>query len=164
MSPASTERWSEDESWFFGGNKLDCFLMRNNSQQSMGQMCPEERVKARSDCSIFGVKVEEVSGNVLMTFCRCDGSVAMWMRCGWGHLVGKWLGQFLLQSTGTVWEWWRCKWWREGGRVKVCVSVSIVWVTALRHNWCVKRDISSCTTKCARPTSWTHKHTHVCTN
>lgn len=28
-------------------------------------------------CSISGVKVEEVIGNVLMTFCDCDDCVAM---------------------------------------------------------------------------------------
>lgn len=27
-------------------------------------------------CSIFGVKVEEVAGNVLMTFCDCDDCTA----------------------------------------------------------------------------------------
>lgn len=94
-------------------------------------------------CSILGVKVEEVTANVLMAFCDdcvtvgfCGNVVMTAAEVIWW--VNDW-GRFLLQSVGKAWEWW-CWWWRWGrGILKMCVSVCFTTpqIIGLRHKWCV---------------------------
>lgn len=109
-------------------------------------------------CSILGVKVEEVTANVLMAFCDDCATVGF---CGnvtmtaaeviWW--VNDW-GRFLLQSVGKAREWW-CWWWRWGrGIVKMCVSVCVLYYTT--DHWPASQVMCgmtsfTCYEDCSRP-------------